>query len=55
MSKVETMPVALSQAIADLRLGLLDEISRGGVKSLFVQKMVDTSTGEVRFTVDVQR
>lgn len=48
------MPVALSQVIADLRLSLLDEIGRGGVKSLYVKKERN-SLGEVRFTVDVQR
>lgn len=52
---VQTMPVALSQAISDLRLSLLEEINRGGVTSLYVQKMIDTETGGVRFTVDVQR
>jgi hypothetical protein len=52
---VETMPVALSQVISDLRLSLLAEINKGGVKSLYVQKTIHNETGEVRFTVDVQR
>jgi len=51
---VETMPVALSQAIGDLRLAILEEIAKGEIKSIFVRKF-KKATGEISFTVELQK